>query len=86
MSHFRDVADELRNPTRELRMAIPDTWAHWHCCIAWDLAARDRRGPARLRLFWRARQTLPRRAGGGRRRRRVRSGLAARSARMRDLG
>ncbi len=29
MGHFRDVADELRKPTRELRTAIPDTWAHF---------------------------------------------------------
>ena len=27
MSHFHDVARDLRQPTRELRTAIPETWA-----------------------------------------------------------
>jgi AhpD family alkylhydroperoxidase len=27
MGHFHDVAADLREPTRELRKAIPDTWA-----------------------------------------------------------
>ena len=27
MGHFHDVADELRQPTRDLRKAIPDTWS-----------------------------------------------------------
>jgi len=27
MGHSHDVIDELRQPTRELRRAIPDTWA-----------------------------------------------------------
>jgi len=27
MGHFHDVAEELRQPTRDLRKAIPDTWA-----------------------------------------------------------
>ena len=27
MGHFHDVAAELREPTRELRKAIPETWA-----------------------------------------------------------
>ena len=27
MGHFHDVAAELREPTRDLRKAIPDTWA-----------------------------------------------------------
>ena len=27
MAHFHDVANELREPTRDLRKAIPDTWA-----------------------------------------------------------
>ena len=27
MGHFHDVADELRQPTRDLRKAIPETWA-----------------------------------------------------------
>jgi AhpD family alkylhydroperoxidase len=27
MGHFHDVATELRGPTRDLRKAIPDTWA-----------------------------------------------------------
>jgi AhpD family alkylhydroperoxidase len=27
MAHFHDVAAELRQPTRELRDAVPETWA-----------------------------------------------------------
>ena len=27
MGHYHDVAADLREPTRELRKAIPDTWA-----------------------------------------------------------
>lgn len=27
MGHFHDVAEDLRHPTRDLRRAIPDTWA-----------------------------------------------------------
>lgn len=27
MGHFHDVATDLREPTRDLRKAIPDTWA-----------------------------------------------------------
>ena len=27
MGHFHDVADDLRQPTRDLRSAIPETWA-----------------------------------------------------------
>lgn len=27
MGHFHDVASDLRQPTRDLRRAIPDTWA-----------------------------------------------------------
>ena len=27
MDHYHDVAGELRGPTRDLRKAIPDTWA-----------------------------------------------------------
>ena len=27
MSHFHEVAADLRQPTRELRQAIPETWA-----------------------------------------------------------
>jgi AhpD family alkylhydroperoxidase len=26
MGHYHDVADDLRQPTRDLRKAIPDTW------------------------------------------------------------
>jgi len=27
MGHYHDVANDLRGPTRDLRKAIPDTWA-----------------------------------------------------------
>ncbi len=27
MGHYHDVIDELKGPTRDLRRAIPDTWA-----------------------------------------------------------
>lgn len=27
MGHYHDIADELRKPTRDLRTAIPDSWA-----------------------------------------------------------
>jgi hypothetical protein len=31
MAHYHDVITELREPTRELRHAIPETWASPSC-------------------------------------------------------
>jgi AhpD family alkylhydroperoxidase len=39
MTHFHDVIGELRQPTRELRQAIPDAWAGFGALHEKSLAA-----------------------------------------------